>query len=67
MDTAEVISRSADEVVAAVFSLSSAAPHLFGADVERFEADLRALLDDAAPAGVFSERTRDVALDVWRP
>jgi hypothetical protein len=67
LDTAEVITRTADEVVAAVFSLSSAAPHLFGADAERFEGALRALLDDAAPDGVFSERTRDIALDVWRP
>jgi SAM-dependent methyltransferase len=65
--TAEVVTRSADEVVAATFSLSGSTPHLFGAEVGRFEADLRALLRDAAPDGRFSERTRDIALDVWRP
>jgi SAM-dependent methyltransferase len=66
VDTALVVTRSADEIVAATFSLSSSTPHLFGADVERFEADLRALLRNAAPDGVFGERTRPIALDVWR-
>jgi SAM-dependent methyltransferase len=67
LDTAEVVTRTADEVVAATFSLSSSAPHLFGADAGRFESELRALLHDAAPDGTFSERTRGIALDVWRP
>ena len=59
--------RSSDDVVAATFSLSGSTPHLFGARVARFEADLRALLHDAAPDDTFSERTRPIALDVWRP
>jgi SAM-dependent methyltransferase len=67
LDTARVVTRSADEIVAATFSLSGSTPHLFGADIARFEADLRALLDDASPDGRFSERTRPIALDVWRP
>jgi SAM-dependent methyltransferase len=67
LDTARVVTRSADEIVAATFSLSGSTPHLFGADVARFEADLRALLDDVSPDGRFSERTRPIALDVWRP
>jgi SAM-dependent methyltransferase len=66
LDTARIVSRNIDDVVAATFSLSGSTPHLFGDDVGRFEADLRALLHDAAPDGRFSERTRDVALDVWR-
>jgi hypothetical protein len=53
--------------VAATLSLSSSTPHLFGADAARFEADLRALLRDAAPDGRFSERIGSMALDVWRP
>ena len=53
--------------MAAVFSLSSAAPHLFGARQADFEADLRALLRRASPAGRFSEQMREVALDIWRP
>ncbi len=67
LDTAEVVTRTANDVVAAVFSLSSSAPHLFGAELSRFEADLRAVLEDTAPDGRFAERTRDIALDVWRP
>jgi SAM-dependent methyltransferase len=67
LDTAQVVTRSADDVVASIFSLSSSTPHLFGADVDRFEADLRALLHRTAPDGRFSERTRSVRLNVWRP
>jgi SAM-dependent methyltransferase len=66
LDTARIVTRSIDDVVAATFSLSGTTPHLFGNDVRRFEADLRALLRDAAHDGRFSERTRDVALEVWR-
>ena len=65
-DTARVVIRTADDIVAATFSLSSSTPHLFGADVGRFEADLRALLRGVAPDDAFSERTRPVALDIWR-
>jgi SAM-dependent methyltransferase len=67
LDTAEVVIRSEDEIVAATFSLSSAAPHLFGARLPAFEADLRRLLRRTSPDGRFAERTRDVALDFWRP
>jgi SAM-dependent methyltransferase len=67
LDTARIVTRSADDVVAATFSLSGSTPHLFGSDVSRFEDDLRALLREAAPDGSFSERTRPIALDAWRP
>jgi len=40
---------------------------MFGAHQERFEGDLRGLLHDASPNGLFAERTRDIALDIWRP
>ena len=58
--------RSEDDVVASVFSLSSAAPHLFGDRLGDFEADLRRLLREAAPDGRFTERARPVALAIWR-
>ena len=61
-----VVVRSADEVVASVFSLSSAAPHLFGDRIADFEAELRALLAGASPHGRFSEQMREIAVDVWR-
>jgi SAM-dependent methyltransferase len=67
LETGEIVHRTEDEVVAATFSLSSAAPHLFGARLPAFEADLRRLLRDAAPGGVFAERRRGIALDFWRP
>jgi SAM-dependent methyltransferase len=58
--------RSIDDVVASVFSLSSAAPHLFGDRVELFEAELRELLVRASPEGRFSEQMREIAVDVWQ-
>ncbi len=61
-----VVARSADEVVAGVFSLSSAAPHLFGERLHEFEAALRELLAEVSPAGRFSEQMREIAVDVWR-
>ena len=63
----EAVERTADQVVAAVFSLSSSAPHLFGPRLAAFEADLRALLRDTSPSGVFSQHMREIALDLWAP
>ncbi len=61
-----VVTRAADDVVASVYSLSSSAPHLFGDRRAAFEADLRRLLREASPDGLFSEQTREIALDIWR-
>jgi SAM-dependent methyltransferase len=61
-----VAERDEDEVVASVFSLSYAAPHLFGADKARFEDDLRALLRRTAPDGRFGEERMHITLHVWR-
>jgi len=63
----EVVTRTADEIVAAVFSLSGSAPHLFGDRLPAFEGDLRRLLREVAPHGLFAERTREIALVVWWP
>jgi SAM-dependent methyltransferase len=57
--------RSEDDVVASVFSLSWAAPHLFGDRIAEFETDLRDLLRRTSPEGRFSERARDVELVIW--
>ncbi|MEV6641705.1 methyltransferase domain-containing protein [Amycolatopsis sp. NPDC051371] len=62
-----VVTRTADEVVAGVFSLSSSAPHLFGDRRAEFEAELRLLLRRASPAGPFTEGLREIAVDLWRP
>ena len=62
-----VAERDEDEVVASVFSLSYAAPHLFGANRERFEHDLRALLRRTAPDGRFGEERMHITAHVWRP
>jgi SAM-dependent methyltransferase len=58
--------RSEDDVVASVYSLSSAAPHLFGERLADFEAELRSLLRGVSPEGRFAERAREVELVVWR-
>ncbi|MER7280082.1 class I SAM-dependent methyltransferase [Dactylosporangium sp. NPDC000244] len=63
----EVVERSADELVSAVFSLSSSAPPLFGDRLGAFEADLRRLLAETSPQGRFAERMGPPDLIVWRP
>jgi SAM-dependent methyltransferase len=63
----KVLTRTVDDIVAATFSLSYAAPHLFGDDATAFEAELRALLLDASSNGTFSEQMGEIAADVWRP
>jgi SAM-dependent methyltransferase len=61
-----VLERSEDEVVASVFSLSSAAPHLFGDRLDAFESDLRGILRRASLDGRFHERVGDVGVRIWR-
>lgn len=60
-----VFDRSEDDVVASVFSLSSAAPHLFGERLHAFERDLRQLLRRTSADGRFSERAREIELVIW--
>ena len=62
----QVVERTSDQIVAGIFSLSSSTPHLFGERREAFEADLRRLLRDANPSGIFSEQMRGIAVDIWR-
>jgi hypothetical protein len=66
VERGEVVDRSLDEVVSAVFSLSGSAPHLFENRLGAFEDDLRRLLRETSPSGWFSERTREIALVIWR-
>src|SRR6185437_4640824 len=60
------IVRSADDLVAETFSMSSTAPHLFGARKSLFEADLRKVLAEASPDGAFAVRLPDNELKIWR-
>ncbi|HWJ54418.1 MAG TPA: class I SAM-dependent methyltransferase [Propionibacteriaceae bacterium] len=62
-----VVTRTREEVIAAVFSLSSSTPYLFGDRRAAFEFEARQLLDGVSPGGVFSEQMREIAADVWRP
>ena len=59
-----IVERGADDVVASVFSLSYAAPHLFGHRLAAFEQELRGLLDRASPNGLFSEQLREIAVEI---
>lgn len=61
-----VFERSEDDVVASVFSLTSAAPHLFGGRLAEFESDLREPLRATSPEGRFAERQREIELVIWR-
>jgi SAM-dependent methyltransferase len=58
----ETFERSDDAVVAAVFSQSGSAPHLFGDRVGEFETELRALLRGRGP---FYERPRSITATIW--
>lgn len=58
--------RTEDDLVAWVWSLSGSAPHLFGTRRGEFEAELRVLLRQAAPAGVFAEWLPDTDVRIWR-
>jgi SAM-dependent methyltransferase len=62
----DIVERTSDQIVAGVFSLSSSTPHMFGERRDAFETDLRRLLRDANPTGIFSEQMREVAVDIWR-
>lgn len=58
--------RTVDEVVAAVYSLSYSAPHLFDERRAQFEAQLRELLNaHAAAGGLFAEQTGSATLTFW--
>ena len=58
--------RTVKEVVAAVYSLSYSAPHLFGERKDEFEAELIELLTARAASGVlFAEQVGSVRLTFW--
>jgi SAM-dependent methyltransferase len=62
----EVLVRTADDLVAWVYSRSGSAPHLFGEHGDEFESDLRRLLADASSSGLFAEQVPDTEVFVWR-
>jgi SAM-dependent methyltransferase len=62
----EVVDRSVEVLVSAVFSLSGSAPHLFADRLPAFEAELRRLLERASDRGWFSERRREIGVTIWR-
>ncbi len=59
------VERTADDIVALVFSVSSTAPGLFGDRLDDFEQDVRRVLAQASPAGRFSVRLPDNRLRIW--
>lgn len=61
----EPLVREVDEIVAYVFSRSDSAPHLFGAELRAFEAELRQVLSEAAPEGRFADAPSDTEIFIW--
>jgi ubiquinone/menaquinone biosynthesis C-methylase UbiE len=57
--------RTEDDVVAWTYSLSYAAPHLFGERRDDFETDLRRMLRAESPSGLFSERQASAEVRIW--
>lgn len=62
----QVVERTEDQIVASVLSLSGSAPHLYGDRLPAFEQDLRALLRETSPDGLFREKYRDITVEIWR-
>jgi SAM-dependent methyltransferase len=60
------LERTADDIVARVFSTSSTAPHLFGDRRGDYERDIRQILAQVSPSGRFSVRLPDNILRIWR-
>ncbi|MGI5401427.1 class I SAM-dependent methyltransferase [Streptomyces sp. CA-135486] len=60
-----VVERSIDDIVAWVYSRSDSAPHLYGDRLDEFERDLRALLHEVSPDGVFAEHLPDTEIWFW--
>lgn len=60
------LERTSADVVPWVFSMSYAAPHLFGTRSDAFEAEVRRLLRGVSPSGRFSEQQRSSEVFVWR-
>jgi SAM-dependent methyltransferase len=58
--------RDSESVVSGYFSLSSSAPHLFPDDGEAFAQDVRALLADRSPQGLFWDWPGDTAVVLAR-
>jgi SAM-dependent methyltransferase len=58
----ETVERSEDDIVSSVFSLSYAAPPLFGERAGEFEREVRALLHGRGP---FHERPGSITLTFW--
>ncbi|MCX5215154.1 class I SAM-dependent methyltransferase [Kitasatospora sp. NBC_00240] len=61
----QALERTADDVVAWAFSMSSSTPHLFGGGRDDFEADLRRLLRESSASGLFSERRPSTEVHIW--
>ncbi len=66
IDGCEMIVRTVDDLVAEQFSMSGSAPHLFGTRSADFESDLRAVLAESSPSGLFALQTGDTELRIWR-
>ena len=58
------LSRDVDGVISGYLSMSYAAPHLFGGDLDSFVSDLRALLEERTTTGRFSDWPGDTAVVV---
>jgi len=56
------LTRDVDGVISGYLSMSYAAPHLFGDDLDSFVADLRALLEARTTTGRFSDWPGDTAV-----
>ncbi len=62
----EPLVRTADDLVAWVYSLSSSTPYLLADRRASFESELRAVLHQASPAGFFADLPPATEVYIWR-
>lgn len=62
-----VETRTSEQVIAAVLSLSSSTPNLLGDQLLTFQASMRELLARHSPSGLFSQQMNSIVVDVWVP
>jgi SAM-dependent methyltransferase len=62
----QILERTEDDIVAWIFSMSYATPHLFGEQVADFERDLRTLLRETASGARFAQPLPPTEIRIWR-
>ena len=61
-----LLDRTTEDLIAATYSRSDSAPHLFGEQLPEFDAEMRAILAKASPSGHFAQMQPHSELIIWQ-